>query len=88
MIIVVGGLTDAGGYTINLVTGERKPIPGWEAGAMLELGSALAIIREAAQLKTPGLAEAVIKDVGGFVQKELEAHTQRGDVVVIGRPSA
>jgi hypothetical protein len=51
---------------------------------MLELTRAVSVIREAGQLKTPGLAEATIKGVMEFAQKELATHVKGGGVLVIG----
>jgi hypothetical protein len=50
---------------------------------MVELTSALGIIREAGQLKTPGLTEATVKGVMEFAQKEIATHLKGGGVLVI-----
>jgi hypothetical protein len=64
--------------------GRVHPEPKWDARAMSELAAALRVIRDASQLKTPGLAESTIKNVLGLAQKELGAHLKEGGVVVLG----
>ena len=81
-IYVIGG-TDAGGWYIG-PDGKIHRIPGWNPEAMVELGHALNILREAGQLKTPRLAAAAIKSVSEFVQKELSANLKEGGVVLLG----
>ncbi|MEK6302745.1 MAG: hypothetical protein AABO41_18700 [Acidobacteriota bacterium] len=80
-IYVIGG-TDAGGWYIGS-DGKIHKIPGWNPEAMVELGHALNILREAGQLKTPRLAEAAIKSVNAFVQKELSTQLKEGGVVLV-----
>jgi hypothetical protein len=80
MIIFFG--TDGGGV---IVTPEGvKPFPGWGPEAVSELSHALRVIREASQLKTPGLADRAIKSVMDFTQKELGKHMKNGGVFVLG----
>ena len=74
--------TDAGGRDIG-PDGKIHPVPGWEAQATLELSRALTVIGVAAQLKTPGLADATIRGLMGFAQKELSAHVPQGGVLVV-----
>lgn len=75
--------TDAGGWYIG-PDGKIHRIPGWNPEAMVEMSHAINVIREAGQLKTPGLAQAAIKSVMEFAQKELGQHVKEGGVVVIG----
>ena len=81
MIIVFG--TDGGGIVIG-PDGKPKPFPGWGPDAVRELSHALGVIREASQLKTPGLANRAIKSVMAFTQKELGQHVKNGGVFVLG----
>jgi hypothetical protein len=74
--------SDAGGWWIG-PDGKIHRIPGWNPEAMVELSHAINVIREAGQLKTPGLAEAAIKSVMDFAQKELGQHVKEGGVLVI-----
>jgi hypothetical protein len=74
--------TDAGGWYIG-PDGKIHRIPGWNPESMVELTSALGIIREAGQLKTPGLTEATVKGVMEFAQKEIATHLKGGGVLVI-----
>lgn len=78
-----GAFTDAGGWWIGS-DGKIHRIPGWNPEAMVEVSHAINVIREAGQLKTPGLAEATIQDVLDFVQKELAANVKENSVVVLG----
>jgi hypothetical protein len=75
--------SDAGGWYIG-ADGKIHRIPGWNPEAMLELTRAVSVIREAGQLKTPGLTEATVKGVMEFAQKELATHVKGGGVLVIG----
>jgi hypothetical protein len=75
--------TDAGGWYIG-PDGKIHRVPGWNPEAMVELTHALTILREAGQLKTPGLAEAAIQSVLEFTQREFSEQVKEGGVVVIG----
>jgi hypothetical protein len=77
-----GAFTDAGGWYIGS-DGKIHRVPGWNPEAMVDLAHAVSIIGEAGRLKTPGLAEATIKGVMAFAQKELETHVKSGGVLVI-----
>jgi hypothetical protein len=84
MIIVGGGFgTDAGGWWID-ENGELHRIPGWEPESALEVQRAMTIIREAVQLKTPGLMEATAKTAIDFVQQEITRIAGEADIVVFG----
>lgn len=74
--------TDAGGWYIG-PDGKVHPVPGWEARATLELSRAIAVLGIAAQLKTPGLADATIRGVMEFTQKEIAQHVPHGGVLVV-----
>jgi hypothetical protein len=75
--------SDAGGWYIG-PDGKIHRIPGWNPEAMIEMTHAISVIREAGQLKTPGLADAALKGVLEFAQKELATHVKGGGVLVIG----
>jgi hypothetical protein len=74
--------TDAGGWYIG-PDGKIHRIPGWNPEQMADLNHAINILRSAGQLKTPGLADAAIKSVMEFAQKQLGEHA-KGGVVVVG----
>jgi hypothetical protein len=59
-------------------------VEGWAVERLAELRSALAIMRESSQLKTPGLAQAAAKSVSEFVTKEMGQHIKEGGVVILG----
>ena len=75
--------TDAGGWYIGS-DGKIHRIPGWNPDAMADLSHAINVIREAAQIKTPKLADRAIKSVMDFAQKELAGHVKEGGVLVLG----
>lgn len=74
--------SDAGGWYIG-ADGKIHRVPGWNPEAMTELGRALTVLQEAGQFKTPGLAEATIRSVLEFAQKELNTHVKGGNAVVV-----
>lgn len=83
-IYFIGRLgTDAGGWYIGS-DGKIHRIPGWNPEVMADLAHAVNVIREAGQLKTPGLLEATIKGVMDFAQKEFAEHIKAGGIVVLG----
>jgi hypothetical protein len=82
-IYFMGVNTDAGGWYIG-PDGKIHRVPGWDPEAMADLSRAINVIREAAQIKTPGVADAAIKSVMTFVQKEFSANVKEGGVIVIG----
>ena len=75
--------SDAGGWYIG-PDGKVHHFGGWNPEAISELGHAVRVLREAAQLKTPGVAEAAIKSVMELVQTQLGEHVKSGDVLVVG----
>ncbi len=82
-IIVLGHAGSDAGYWVIGADGKIHHVGGWAPERLAEVNSALNIIREATQLKTPGLAEAAIKSVVGFAQKELQTHIKEGGAVVV-----
>ena len=84
MIVLGGGFgSDAGYWTYE--NGKLVHHGGWEAGTLAEVSRELAILGQAAQLKTPGLANAVSREVGANVEKALQAHlgSQLGNGAVV-----
>ena len=75
--------TDGGGWYIG-ADGKLHHFPGWNPDALRELSHAVRVIREASQLKTPGLAEHGIKSVLEFVQKEFKQYVKDGGVLMLG----
>lgn len=77
-----GAFTDAGGWVWD---GHRfKHVPGWNPEGIADLASMARIMGAAAQLKVPGVGDAVAKALTQAVEKELGEHVQGGGVVVIG----
>ena len=75
--------TDAPSWFIG-PDGKIHKVPGWNPEAMKDLAHAVNVIREASQIKSRGIADAAIKSVMEFAQKELGANLKEGGVVVIG----
>jgi len=75
--------TDAGGWYIGR-DGKIHRVPGWNPEAMVDLTRAVSVIREVAQFKQAGLADAVLKaGVLEFAFKEVEAHVKAGGILVV-----
>ncbi|HST53516.1 MAG TPA: hypothetical protein VLJ61_16005 [Pyrinomonadaceae bacterium] len=74
--------TDAPSWFVG-PDGKIHRVPGWNPEAMKDLAHAVNVIREASQIKTAGIAEAAIKSVMDFAQKELGANLKGGGVVVV-----
>jgi hypothetical protein len=83
MAIIIHGGTDGPTITYDPITGEWKVVPGWEPERINELARALTIIREAVRFQTPGLAAETLRPIREFVQKEISAHLNQGDVLII-----
>ena len=68
--------TDAGGWYIGR-DGKIHRIPGWNPEAMVELSHAINVIREAGQLKTPGLADRCHNSRIGAAAADVAFHESR-----------
>jgi hypothetical protein len=87
--IIIGHIGSDAGYWYIGSDGKLHHVPGWDPEGIAELAAAVNIMREATRLKTPGLAEAAIKSVMEFTQKELGTHLKdagagQGVVLVLG----
>jgi hypothetical protein len=76
--IIIGRIGSDAGYWYIGPDGKLHHVPGWDPEGLAELGAAVNIMREATRLKAPGLAEAAIKSVMDFTQKELASHLKQG----------
>jgi hypothetical protein len=86
MFIIVGGHvgSDAGYWYIGS-DGKLHHVGGWGVESMTDVIAALNILREATQIKTPGVAEAMIKGASEFVQREVEKNVNKdASFVIIG----
>jgi hypothetical protein len=85
-LIVIGQVGSDAGYWV-FENGHWVHHGGWGIDQLVEVNRALAILSDAAHLKTPGLSDAVSKTVGEFVQRELGAHlgdhVKGGTVVIV-----
>jgi len=87
MIIILGRIGSDAGYWYIGADGKVHHVPGWNPEAMAEFDAAIAVMKSAAQLKSPGLAEAVLKSVLPFAQKEINTYFKgagEGGVLVAG----
>ena len=76
-----GAFTDAGGWAI--INGKLVRIPGWNPEAFIEVGRALSVLSQVGGIKTPGIADGIVKSLVPFVERELGAHMKDGGIVVV-----
>jgi hypothetical protein len=91
MIVLGGGFgSDAGYWTLE--NGHVVHHGGWEIDALADVSRSLTILGEAARLKTPGLANAVSRELSESVEKQLTAHLGvhlgSGAVVIVNTAGA
>ena len=87
MIIILGHIGSDAGYWYIGADGKIHHAPGWNPDAMAEFDAALAVMKNAAQLKQSGLAESVVKSVLPFVQNQINTYFKgagEGAVLVAG----
>jgi hypothetical protein len=72
-ILVFGSVGSDAGYWVHDANGWHH-VGGWAIDKLAEVRAGLAVIAQAPNFKTPGLANAVTKDVAQFVQKQLAEH--------------
>lgn len=82
-IIVLGNPGSDAGYWVIGPDGKLHHVGGWGPEALAEVSASLNIIREATRLRAPGLAQAAIKSVIGFAEKELGQHIKEGHGAVV-----
>ncbi len=83
--VIIGSVGSDAGYWVWDGKGFHH-VGGWGIEQLREVSAALNIMRQATQLKTPGLAEAAARVVSDFVGKQLETHLKdagKGGPVVI-----
>lgn len=80
-IIFIG--TDGGGWYIGK-DGKIHRVPGWEPDQLKDVAHLLTALRDVTQIKTAGVAERLSAALYETVTKQLGAHIQAGDVVVLG----
>ena len=73
-VIVLGGGTDAGGISINLKTGEVKPIPGWEIARFQDLQVAASALENVTAFKNPRMLESVAAPLAQFMHEEMDQY--------------
>ena len=75
--------TDAGGWYIGRDVKIHR-VPGWNPESMTDLSRAVSVIRSAAQLKAPGLADGILKTgLLEFAFKEVASYVKDGGVLVM-----
>lgn len=87
-IYFIGNIgSDAGGWYIG-ADGKIHRVPGWAPEQLTEVTHLLNVLREASQLKTPELAEAITGRVMEMAQRELGEQfgeqLKDGGVIVVG----
>jgi len=75
--IVIGNIGSDAGYWVIDANGIHH-VGGWGIEQMAEFSTATQILRQAVQLKTPGLAEAAVKSVLAFAEGQLKQNLQGG----------
>jgi len=81
-IIVIGPIGSDAGYWVIDDTGLHH-VGGWGVDQLAEFRSAVSIIGAATQLKTPRLAEAVVKSVQELVEGQIAEHVKGASNVVV-----
>jgi hypothetical protein len=80
--IVLGNVgSDAGYYVFR--DGVWEHVGGWDADTMTEIQTGLAVLKAAAGLKTPELADTITSLVAKMMGPELEARMADGPTVLI-----
>ena len=83
MNIIFGHIGSDAGYWYLGSDGKLHHVPGWNPEARLELTRTLAVLQQATQLKTPGLADAVAKSLNDHIQREVGGLLKEGGVLFI-----
>jgi len=74
--------SDAPGWYIG-PDGKIHKVPGWNPEQFHDVQQAVSALRSLAQIKSPAVTHVVAAQ-HEFVNKELGAHLEKGDVVVLG----
>jgi hypothetical protein len=83
--IVIGHIGSDAGYWVIDANGLHH-VGGWGIDKLSEFSAAANILRQAVQLKTPGLAEAAAKSVLRFAEEQIKANVKesgQGATVVL-----
>lgn len=64
--------------------GKIHKIPGWNPEQLHDLQHAVQALRSVSQIKSAGLAERLGAALHEAISKELGAHLEKGDVIVVG----
>jgi len=75
--IIIGNIGSDAGYWIIDSTGIHH-VGGWGVERLAEFSAAAGILRQAVQLKTPGVAEAAVKSVLRFAEDQLKEYVKEG----------
>jgi hypothetical protein len=80
--IVLGRVGSDAGYWV-FVDGHWEHVGGWGIDSIREVQAALGVLREASQLRTPGLAQSVAEVVQKFIGEQLAEHVGEGHTVIV-----
>jgi hypothetical protein len=83
--IVIGNPGSDAGYWVIDANGVHH-VGGWATEKMVEFSAAAKILRDAVQIRTPGIAEAAVKSVVRFAEEQIKGNikeTGQGATVVL-----
>jgi hypothetical protein len=80
--IIIGQIGSDAGYWV-LENGHLVHVGGWGVESIREVQAAVAVLKDASRLRTPGLADSVAGVVEKFVSEQLAEHVGEGHTVVI-----
>jgi hypothetical protein len=78
-IVVIGSIGSDAGYWYIDETGLHH-VGGWGVDQLVEFRAAIDVIGAATRFKTPGMAEAAIKSVQVFAEKQIAQHLTQGQL--------
>jgi len=83
--IIIGQIGSDAGYTVIGADGKVIHVPGWAEATLEDFASALRVIQSASQIKTPGIAEGIVRSARAFVENQIAAYVKAapGDTVVL-----
>jgi hypothetical protein len=76
-IVIIGSIGSDAGYWYLDGTGLHH-VGGWGVDQLVEFRAAIDVIGAATRFKTPGMADAAIKSVQAFAEKQIAQHLNQG----------
>jgi hypothetical protein len=81
--IILGHIGSDAGYWLIGPDGKMHHVGGWQIEEMTDLKNAVNALRDAVQIREPGVAEAITKAIVPFVEQALTKNL-KGDVAEKG----